>query len=309
MPPLANTKLMDNLKTLLAEKGLAAGTINLYLSKLVKLNDGKPFSSIVFLKDFKKIKAKMDAMENLNTRKSFVTAVVSVLNNLGKAKEYVMVNLLYKSLLESDKIRLMKEDPHTKTPAQQANWIEWTEIMKIENDLAQKCADFTIEDMKTSSKRKAMIDFMTLSLYTLTPPRRNADYIMMKLCKDGKGEDESFNYYDPKQKTFTFNIFKTHWKNGKEVIPCPLNLCKVIDKFCELFGVTDGGFILYPTDPKRVGGHITKTLNHIFQKKVGASMLRHFYDTYKYGDIIKEMTKDAHMMAHSVAEQSNYVKF
>jgi hypothetical protein len=73
--------------------------------------------------------------------------------------------------------------------------------------------------------------------------------------------------------------------------------------------IGDNEFILFKGDEKRNGGMITKSLNRIFKKKVGASMLRHFYDTHKYGAILKEMKNDAMMMSHSLAEQKNYVKF
>ena len=306
-----NSKLMDALEEHLAEKGLAKGTIKLYMTKLVKLNDNKPFTALVFLKDFKKIKAQLDTMENANTRKSYITAIVSILNNVGKDKSYMERNIMYKSLLEKEKMNKLQENPNEKTETQKANWIDWTEVVKLHKEMDEAARMIMADEGEPKpSERKLMNDYILLSLYTLTPPRRNLDYLLLKLDLDGKKEDEEVNYYDPKQKTFTFNVFKTKWKNGKETIPCPLPLCKVLDRYVAYNKIGDNEFILFKGDEKRNGGMITKTLNRIFKKKVGASMLRHSYDTHKYGAVLKEMKQDAMMMSHSVNEKLNtYVKF
>lgn len=307
---MIRTKLMDALAQHLKDKGLAEGTINLYMSKLVCLNDKKPFTSLVFLKDYKKIKAQLDLLENSNTRKSYITAIVSVLNNVGKDKSYLSRNIMYKSLLETEKLKKLKENPNEKSETQKENWIEWTEVVKKQKELEEATKDIMKDDSPPKpSEMKIMNDYLLLSLYTLTPPRRNLDYLLLKVDNDGKKEDEEVNYYDPKQKTFVFNVFKTKWKNGKETIPCPLPLCKVLDRFISYNDIGDNEFILFKGDEKRNGGMITKSLNRIFKKKVGASMLRHFYDTHKYGAILKEMKEDAMMMSHSIAEQQKYVKF
>ena len=52
---------------------------------------------------------------------------------------------------------------------------------------------------------------------------------------------------------------------------------------------------------------ITRLLNRAFGKNIGSSMLRHIYLTSKYKDVNKEMAKDANAMAHSSAEQKNYI--
>ena len=310
MPPRENTKLMDTLSTHLKAKGLSEGTINLYMTKLVKINGNKPFTALVFLKDFKKVKVFLMSLANENTRKSYITAIVSILNNVGKTKEYMTANILYKAMMNKS-IAIANEpvDAHEMTEKQKENWLEWVEIMKKQKELETATQSLTKEDMAKPSNKKLMMHYLLLSLYTLTPPRRNLDYILMKLDLDGKKEDENFNYYDPKQKTFTFNVFKTKWKYGKEVIPCPLPLCNILDRYVDLEGIGDNDMILFKDDEKRLGAHITKTLNNIFGKKIGATMLRHFYDTHKYGAVLKGMQEDAFMMGHSVQEQGKYVKY
>ena len=54
---------------------------------------------------------------------------------------------------------------------------------------------------------------------------------------------------------------------------------------------------------------ITRILNKIFNMKIGSSMLRHIYDTSKYGDVMQEMKEDAKNMSHSVSTAINsYIK-
>ena len=208
------------------------------------MNENKPFASISFLKNFKKIKEVLDKMENANTRKSYITAVVSVLNNVsGTNKEYKTVNVMYKSLLEAEKMRTMNADPHEKTETMKANWIDWVEVMKLQKSMETDVASLTKADMETPSKRKALTDYLILSLYALTPPRRNLDYLLLRLDTDDKKEDETSNYYNKRQKTFTFNVFKTKWKNGKETLPCPLALCRVLDRYIEMMGIEDNDYI------------------------------------------------------------------
>ena len=53
---------------------------------------------------------------------------------------------------------------------------------------------------------------------------------------------------------------------------------------------------------------ITYILNRIFKKKIGSSMLRHFYLSEKYFDKVKEMADDAKNMSHSLSMQKDYIK-
>jgi hypothetical protein len=54
---------------------------------------------------------------------------------------------------------------------------------------------------------------------------------------------------------------------------------------------------------------ITRVLNGIFHKRIGASMLRHIYLSSKYGNQLQEMKNDANVMGHSVDTAINsYIK-
>jgi len=305
--PSTETKFMTQIKEKLIANELADGTAKLYLTKLKKLNKNKDFTSLSFLKDTKSIKELIDGLENKNTKKSYITSVVSVLNQIN-TKQYNSTNRFYKAFLNEQKDYFNSLDPHEKTQTQLDNWIEWTDVLKIHKDLETDALKITPDELAKSRQAKQILhDYTLLSLYVMTPPRRNADYYLMRLDTDKKTDDK-FNYYSTKDGKFYFNVFKTS-KYGKEKFEVSTGLKRVLDRYIELMNIKDNDFILFNNDTKRTSGSsMTKTLNRIFGKRVGASMLRHSYITEKYGKVNDEMVRDAEMMAHSLSTQRDYIK-
>ncbi len=300
-----DTVFMTKLSEKLLAKGLSAGSATLYIIKLKKLNDDKPYTSLAFLKDTKSVKSKLDEIENINTRKSYTTAIVSILNN-AESKQYTAVNVFYKALLNSEKMTYDKMNHNEKSETQKENWIDWEEVLKIYNELQGRVDKIKKEDMPHRDAKQDLTDHLILSLYVLSPPRRNQDYYFMKL-DTGKKDNEEFNYYRPAENKFIFNKYKTKKNYGVETIAVNTQLRKVLDNYIDLFELVDGDFLLY-NDRNRGGGNaITKALNRVFKRKVAASMLRHIYLTSKYGAVKDEMAKDAKEMGHSVAQQKEYI--
>ena len=300
------TKFMKTIKEKLIGNELAEGTANLYITKLRKLNGDKDFHTFTFLKDTQAIKEKIEGLENKNTKKSYITSIVSVLNVMG-IKQYTKINVVYKAYLNDQKEYFNTLDQSKKSETQKENWIEWEDVIKKYDSLEEEAKKLTSEDMGTTKNRNIMNEYMILSFYVLSPPRRNADYYLMKLTNDNHS-DNDYNYYDSKDNKFYFNKFKTS-KYGKESFSVNDRLKKVLKFYNNVMEIKNGDYILFKNDEKRTSSSImTKTLNKIFGKKVGASMLRHIYLSAKYGKVEKEMDKDAEMMSHSKQEQSNYIK-
>jgi len=297
--PNTDTKFMTSIMEKLVERKLATGTIQLYITKLKKLNENKPFTSLSFLKDTKKTKEKLDAIENANTRKSYLTAIVSVLN-MTDAKMYAMANVYYKGLLNNDKITT---DPEM-TDKQKENWMTWDEVLKIYKGLDDELKKIT--DINATKSQRDLTDHLLLSFYVLTPPRRNDDYFLMQLDTNKK-IDETNNFYRPTTSQFIFNQYKTKKHYGTETVIVNAQLKKVLDNYIRLMGIQDGDYLLFNGNRQK-SNIITKTLNRIFGKNIGASMLRHIYLTSKYGAVKEEMKKDAELMAHSVEQAGYYIK-
>ena len=297
-------KFMDGIREKLLEK-YSAGTAGLYLTKLRILNDNEPFTSFSFLKDhFKQIRL-MGEIENLNTRKSYLTAVVGVLDVLNVAA-YNKINNNYKKALNDFKTNTYnKIDPNAKTETQKDNWIEWSEVMAKQNIL-QGLADKVTQKEVTQNNGAAIAALernLMLNLYTQLPPRRNNDYYLMKV---GNGDDES-NYYDGNK--FTFNVFKTARSRGTEVIDVPTPLEKILDDYIKMMELKPGDYLLFHDDvTRKTPARMTRALNSIFNKKIGASMLRHIYTSHLLGNVLPIIKENAAAMGHSMGTDLNYVK-
>jgi integrase len=191
-----------------------------------------------------------------------------------------------------------------KSEAQEKNWLTWDEVMDIFNKLKEKADEVEKKPRLSNADRKTMEHYMILALYVLQPPRRNDWYYMVL----GKGDDEKRNYVDMKGGKYYFNNFKTA-KSGKEVIDIPEEIMPCLKSYISKMNLTEGDYLLFPDDENRGNSNrMTKSLNSIMGKKVGASMLRHIYLSHKYGKVMKDQEQDAEFMAHSVAMQKDYVK-
>jgi hypothetical protein len=284
--------------------GLSTKTIQMYMTKLRILNNNEPVKSLAFLKKVSEIKAKLESIENDNTRKSYVASIVAVLNRQDD-KASKKANEQYKTMFMKERsIFADKQALGEKSDTQKANWMQQDEVIAIHKALADKVDAIENKTKLTEKEHKLVEDWLLLSLYVLQPPRRNADYYMMKF---GLGTDKNFNYVCLDKGMYHFNNFKTA-KYGAEELPIPDKMKSVLKQYLELTGLKAGDFVLFQKDTRRTSSNsITKALNRILGKKVGASMLRHIFITDKYGDVKDEEKNDAAFMSHSVNMQSNYV--
>lgn len=293
---------MTNLMETLASEKLAQKTIEMYIIKLRILNENKPFDNLAFLKQKSTIKTKLESIANDNTRKSYVASIVAVLNRQ-KGKVWEDLNKYYRVLFMKERSIFAEKPAHEKSDTQKENWMSWDDVKAVLAKLKEKADEAAKKPRMTAADRKAMEQYMVLALYVLQPPRRNDWYYMVI----GKGDNDKKNYVDMTGGKYYFNNFKTA-KMGKEVIDIPSDIVPVLKWYIKQMNLSDGDYLLYPDDETRTNSNrITKSLNSIFGKKVGASMLRHIYLSNKYGKIIDEQAADANFMAHGISTQKEYV--
>lgn len=297
-------KFEDNLITLLKNKGLSENTINLYMTYLHKLNDNNLLKNIKFLRDpliiIEKIK---DYKET--TQRNIIISIVSILKLLDEKKLY---DEYYKLMIERTKT-INDKPKNEKSETQKKNWMSWDDIITVYDDLLKK-----LKKSKGDDRFENLLNFVVLSLYVLIPPRRNQDYLRMKITNKPEGVND--NFLDLKKKQFVFNVYKTSKKDGQVIINIPDNLFKVIKLYVKyhpkldlLKKGEDIPFLVYLNGDKlTLDNSITRILNKIFNKKIGASMLRHIYLSNKYSKIINEQEKDSKMMSHNLQTQKDYVK-
>lgn len=307
---IPNTKYMSGLIQTLVETGLGLSSAKLYVSKLAMLNDKKGYNNLDFLKKKTEIDDRINnTTENIHSRKSAYTAIVSVLNKAGGEKMKKLLDYYRAKLVEI--VEVVKLIPQNqKTEKQDENWIEWTEILNIHKGLADKIAKQKT-DTKSFSDNKVFTDYVLLSLYTMAPPRRNNDYIMkIGDARGKKNESEQSNFFNKVSGVFTFRSFKNVKVVGEVELDVSPELMAVLKMNMKRFNLQDGDFLIRNDggSPITTSSAITKKLQGIFlPKKVGSSMLRHSFLTYTFGDTVELQNKLSEEMSHSVSTQRAYV--
>ena len=250
----------------------------LYLHNLKKLNDNKELKDFSFLKKTDEVMKKMPS--NRNTARSYIIACVNACKGrkgFKKALEF------YTKLM--DDINAELKDGTNKTERYKENEMEWADILEARDNLP-----------------KDSIEYVVMCLYTLMPPRRNLDYIM----KIGKPE-ETGNWYDGKN--FYFGNYKTAGKYHTQVVEPNDELKQVLHSYLENRPFRTNDLLVKKSGNPFTTKDIQLTINKVLGKKIGATMLRSFYLSSKYGDVMQDMKEDAENMATSTAViQSNYVK-
>jgi hypothetical protein len=129
------------------------------------------------------------------------------------------------------------------------------------------------------------------------------------------------NYLDMDGQRFIFNKYKTAKASGQQIIDIPdADECPLMDaivmylKHNHHYRTAKTKLVEFRFLTKSDGtplasvNVITRTLNKIFGKKIGSSMLRHSYLSSKYGKVLDEMKADGMAMAHDLDTQKEYIR-
>lgn len=285
-------------------KDITPSTLKLYETKLRLLNDNKPIKNVNYLYDINNIKSKIEDFKP-NTRRSYIISIVSILKCLTMPDKKPIKKLIklfndYSKIMDEYNINL--KDQTTITEGTQVLTPE--EIENVYKEVKEKALN------KKSSKQQQQ-DYLILSLYTLTPPRRNKDYIYMKVIKNYRDElSYEYNYYDGSK--FYFNNYKTNKKYKQQIVDVPDELQTIINNYIKDQKINDNDFLLTNGNNEDLTTHtniMTNILNRIFKSKVGSSMLRRSFLTNKYGNTKNELNNDTIAMGTSLGTaNSNYIK-
>jgi hypothetical protein len=319
MSVAVNEFMMDLHKQLL-ERKLAETTVTNYIKTLWMLNDKKPFKSLAFLKKHEDIHKKLEPYAE-STKNTIVAAISSVLSLFKEKGPYKKTYTYYSDLLKERKSGGEAKPTNEMTEKEKDAWLSWEDVEKRRNEIYEEILKFKNPKTVTPEQFQTYLNYVVLSLYTLLPPRRNQDYLNMRVV--GKWTPEmstDVNYIDMggsgTPTKFVFNKYKTAKKHGQQLIDIPKELADALLTYLKHHPVRshiirrktyDYPFLVTATgDPLKSQNAITRLLNKVFGKKVGSSMLRHIFLSNKYS--IDEMQKDADLMAHSVATQRTYLR-
>ena len=277
--------------------------------KLAGFPDGLDIQySLLYTEPEKVIDALKDVASNI--RKTYYSALVVFVGD--KSKSALKA---YGKEMRDDIGKYQQEQGENKMSDQQReNWMTWEEVLNKVAALKKKVTPLWKETNLTRQEFMLLQSYVLISCYCLIPPRRASDYMNIKY----KQEDELSNFYYPKKSSFVFKVYKTAKVYGiqEETIPKSLKLLlnKWIAKKSSLTGeafakVKDSDYIFNTFVGNPLSNtELTTILNSIFEKKISVSMLRHIYITDKLGRKIQELKDAAGDMAHSLDQQSAYVK-
>ena len=302
-------------ETLKKEKDLAEATISNYLRILYTLNGDKSFKNLAFLKNFDVVQNKLNDLAE-STQKAYLAAISSVLSlNKDMAAYKKTYTHWHDKMMEMAKADANK-DSAEKTEKQEANWMDWKEVLEVKKELDGKVGEIDKQKFLTAKQYDLILQDIVLSLYTDVPPRRNQDYQQMYVVKKWtEKEPTDRNYLDHDGKQFIFNVYKTAKTHGQQKVAIPDGLFHLIQIDLKFHPIHKGTQKFAPSLVFLVSADgsalmavnaITRILNRVFGKKVAASMLRHIYLSDKYD--VTEMKEDAEAMGHSLSQQRAYLK-
>lgn len=291
-----------SLDELFDKKGVSASSKNLYKKNLTRLNDNQPVEDIKFLSRPATIMRKLADFKP-TTQRTFIISIISLLSQLPKSKK--LYDKYYEILLKvNDQI---KSDSETNNKAN--NLINWESVEDKQEELKKEVDEFKWKKSINQYEYEKLLQYVILSLYTLIPPRRNKDYLMMDVVDRYNSELPSdVNYYSRDTNEFIFNHYKTAKTFKQQRQEIPFKLQEVLDTYMKFRPKDSPAFLVYHNKkPLKQINAITRILNATVGDNVGASKLRHSYLTGKYGNVLEEMEKDANAMSHSVQQQKEYI--
>ena len=322
--PSVNDVIISQLKEV---KKISEISIGVYLRNLKKLNNNKELDNFKFefLKDTGAIMKKLSEYKPTTIR-NYLISIVSVLG-VCVIKDSELKGLFdqYHALMMAKKADIVETNSTgERSETQENNWINWDEVKNQHKNLGEKVNSFYKKKSGSLNHEdfQVLTAYMILSLYTLVSPRRNKDYCLMQVVNTftpemaASPDGLNFNYLDLTKKKMIFNNYKTSKKYGRFDLAIPRGLMLVINKYIKhrasKFPLDDNDnkpFLIKPDGTAlNKSNDITKTLNKVFGKAIGSSMLRHIFLTDKYSTTFKQAKIDAEIMGHSSAEQKNYIK-
>ena len=307
-------------KELKENRGVADATASQYIRTLYSLNNDRSFANLAWLKNIESVSNRLTEYAE-STQKTALSVIVSVLSLVKDKPTYKKIYAHWYNIMMAYANADKDKDTTKKTDKQDANWLSWDVVMAHVKRLAEESKGFAGKDL-TAGNWDTVLSYMVLSLFTEFAPRRNQDYQLMYVVKSDKQvKEDDMNYLVLDSKKFIFNKFKTAKSHGQQVFPIPNDLFVVIQHYLASHPLIRGStltkkvtakspplpfLVQHDGSPLTAVNAITRILNRIFGKNVGATMLRHIYLSSKYD--VTEMNEDAEKMGHTSAMQHEYMK-
>jgi DNA-binding ferritin-like protein (Dps family) len=278
---------------------LSTSSVTTYASVLKSLYKKIWGDGAIHWDKFDNTKEVMDFLKDVppNKRKTTLSALVIITD---KSE--------YRDQMLSDVRDYNKEiQKQEKTPAQEENWVNETDVRKVFDALK---SDAMALLKKKQNLRPAELqevqNFVIMALLSgiYIPPRRSKDYCDFKI----KNIDEEKDNFIKKGK-LVFNSYKTSKTYGTQEVEIGKSLASILNVWLKR---NPTEWLLIDSNMNHLTPvKLNQRLNKIFDKKIAVNALRHSFLTSKYAEHSKkekELEEDVAEMGTSKAMLVNYVK-
>jgi len=300
-------------------------SVTMYCCNIKKLskfmNDGEIVEGIEWLKDFEKVKKKLNG-ENLQ--------YTSIRNYMNSAMIYLHCfeehDLIKIYTDYRDQLNHKYEESNasgTWSDKQGKNVVSMDELKKLIQEIGEeikfrKLKEKGILGQINTYDRSLIQLYMILSVHIILPMRN--DLAMMKVIKKQKyngltDEQKKLNNYLVVERSnmfFVLNDYKTSRVYKEKIIVLPQELRRLMRFYLQLLPTTEYLLTKNDGDPLSKNGLsqlLIKATKKRLNKSISTCMLRKIYLSEKYSGIKDEMEKDSHNMCHSMGTAMNiYVK-
>tara|TARA_R110002020_G_scaffold153222_2_gene332589 strand:- start:2184 stop:3143 length:960 start_codon:yes stop_codon:yes gene_type:complete len=295
---------------------ISDNSVKLYERNLKKLQSMFDTDDYKFLKDIDKVKEKLDHLSS-NTQRNYFNAIIIYLMAIDSDKDLIKE---YGDI--RDELNQKYEDDNATgkiSDKQKDNFVDIKEIHKMLDEMADEIKGKKIkkkEDLKP--KEKALLQVYTIfNIYTRLPMRNDVSGMEAiskreynKLKEDEKKE-KNYLVINKNNMFMVLNKYKTSKKYEENKIDVPKDLEKLLRVWIRINGMG----VLFTTSTgnalsrNALSQLLIKTTKKYMGKSISTTMLRKIYLSSKYGDVQKEMEKDAKVMGHSKEVAQNiYIK-
>lgn len=157
-----------------------------------------------------------------------------------------------------------------KNDKQKSSWVNTDQLKDKYNELKHNADLLYKKQTHTANDLQQIQDYILMCLYSnvFIPPRRLIDYTEFKMREINTDMD---NYMD--KNTFVFNKYKTAKVYGKQVVPIPIQLRNIINKWNKLTG---NDYLLFDKSGKALTNvKLNQRLKSILGNNSSVNSIRH----------------------------------
>lgn len=301
---------------------LKENSLKMYINNLKKLNsqlDEKNLLNIDTLKDKEKVNNFLKN-KSKNTQKNYYSSFVVVLDINDK---YEALKIHYRNKMEEIGQHLQSHiKTQGKSTKQEKNWLDLKELQKVLKNTKKEIDKKNLLKKENLNKKELNLiqQWVAVSLYILDPiknPPLRADYNMevinLKKYNNLTEQEKKKNYLVVKgknKKFFHLGEYKSDKAYGEKQIDVGSKLNTVLNHWLRINKTSN---LLFDSKnnlmtPNQLSKYITNYFKENTNKNIGISLIRHIVITHLYPPDLKQRENTADLMAHSVAQQTEYAK-